>query len=255
MNRTIHKLAQKIENKFRVKILKDVGYTDLFGKKFHFHYRSAFYVTYDEIFRKEIYSFYTSGKSPLIIDCGSNMGLSLLYFSIKFPESQIYGFEPDTSVLTCLEKNIETYNLKNVELVKKAVWVRNETLEFFTDNGMGGRLGIDYSDQIPVKVEAIRLKEFIGDKHIDFLKMDIEGAEYDVISDCEPILNQIDKIFIEYHSILNEEQKLDELLNILKRNGFRYHISQSFSRRRPFIDNTVTCERIDLAVNVFGYKS
>lgn len=119
---------------------------------------------------------------------------------------------------------------------------------------MGGRLANNYLDQTPTKVEAIRLKDFIADKHIDLLKMDIEGAEYLVVKDCEPILKQIENIFIEYHSMENEEQKLDELLLILKRNGFRYHLSQSFSRSKPFIDKDLVNEKIDLAINIYGYK-
>jgi hypothetical protein len=113
---------------------------------------------------------------------------------------------------------------------------------------MGGRLANNYLDQTPTKVETIRLKDFIADKHIDLLKMDIEGAEYLVVKDCEPILKQIENIFIEYHSMENEEQKLDELLLILKRNGFRYHLSQSFSRSKPFIDKDLVNEKIDMAI-------
>ena len=247
-------IIRLIEPKPKVTIEEDLGYTEVFGKNFHYHYKPAFDITYDELYKKGIYSFSTSNPNPVIVDCGANMGLSLLFFSINYPNAKIYAFEPDASVLECLEKNIETYQMDNVELIKKAVWNKNDTLEFFTDKGMGGRLKCDYLDQIPTKVEAIRLREFISDKHIDLLKMDIEGAEYLVIQDCEPILNQIDNIFIEYHSMENEEQKLDELLLILKRNGFRYHLSQSFSRNKPFIDKDLVNEKIDLAINIYGYK-
>jgi hypothetical protein len=84
--------------------------------------------------------------------------------------------------------------------------------------------------------------------------MDIEGAEFMVVKDCEPVLKQIDNIFIEYHSMIDEEQKLDDLLLILKRNGFRYHLSQSFSRNKPFVDINLSCEKTDMAINIYGYK-
>lgn len=247
-------ISQDIKSKLIYRLIKDPGCCSLFGKKFHYHYRAAFNVTYEEIFNKGIYTFEPTCENPQIIDCGSNMGLSLLFFSQKYPNSHIIAFEPDSSVLQCLEKNIQTYGMYNVELNKKAVWIRNKTLEFFTDKGMGGRLGLDYQGQTPVRVEAIRLKDFIANKKIDLLKIDIEGAEFDVIVDCEPELICVEKIFIEYHSINDEDQKLGELLNILKRNGFRYHLSQSFSRNKPFIDEVITCEKIDMAVNVFAYR-
>lgn len=247
----LKRIIRLIESKSNI---TNKGYTNVFGKNFHYHYKPAFDITFEELFKKGIYTFTTSNTSPIIIDCGANMGLSLLFFSINYPSAKIYAFEPDVSVLESLEKNIKTYQMDNVELIRKAVWNKNETLEFFTDKGMGGRLKCDYLDQIPTKVEAIRLKEFISDKHIDLLKMDIEGAEYIVIEDCESILDQIDNIFIEYHSMINEEQKLDELLLILKRNGFRYHLSQSFSRNKPFVDMDLVNEKIDLAINIYGYK-
>lgn len=257
MKRIIIKVLKRIVKLLEPKltdVIEEPGYSELFGKPFFYHHKGSFEDTFQEIFKKGIYTFSSKNDYPIIIDCGANMGLSLLFFSLNYPNSKIYAFEPDKSVIPYLEKNIVSYKMNNVTLFKKAVWDKNEILEFFTDEGMGGRLANSYSDQVPTKVEAIRLKDFIADKHVDFLKMDIEGSEYLVIQDCESKLNQVDNIFIEYHSIENEEQKLDNLLLILKRNGFRYHLSQSFSRNRPFIDKGLLCEKIDLAINIFGYK-
>jgi len=250
----LRKLTKFIEYKPQTIIEEVSGHLELLGNSFLYHHKLAFEDTYQEIFTKGIYTFKTNSDNPVIVDCGANMGLSLLFFSLNYPNAKIFAFEPDEAVLGCLEKNILNYQMKNVELFKQAVWNANEELEFFTDKGMGGRLGNKYENQTPNKIEAIRLKDFIRDKHVDFLKMDIEGAEYLVIQDCESILGQIDNLFIEYHSMVDEDQKLDEILLILKRNGFRYHLSQSFSRNRPFIDNDLICEKIDLAINIFGYK-
>lgn len=225
----------------------------LFDKKFFYHHGSAFFDSYSEIFRKKIYQFKPRSSKPVIIDCGANMGLSLLYFSRTYPEAEIIAFEPDETVLLCLEKNIESQNIKNVFLHKKAVWVEDTTLNFYTDFGMGGRIGIEYCGQKAQTVGAIRLKSFLC-RPVDMLKIDIEGAEYRVLNDCEENLHHVDHIFIEYHSVKNEEQYLGEILQILKRNGFRYHLAESFSRKKPFVDQLLVCEKYDLAINVFGYK-
>ena len=84
--------------------------------------------------------------------------------------------------------------------------------------------------------------------------MDIEGAEYRVLKNCEAVLKNVENIFVEYHSYINEEQHLEDLLQLLKQNGFRYHLKQSFSRRSPFIDKTVACENMDMAINIFAYR-
>lgn len=232
---------------------KQEGEISLFDKIFYYHLGHGFHETYREIFEKSIYEFKTDNPNPVIIDCGANMGLSVLYFSKKFPSAEIIAFEPDETVLPFLEKNIESQNLKNLKLYKKAVWMEETELKFYTDNGLGGRVEKDFENSIPKIIKSVRLKDFL-DKPIEMLKIDIEGSEYTVLKDCEDLLHNVNHIFIEYHSFYNEEQHLDDILNIVKRQGFRYHLKESFSRKRPFIDDKLVCERFDMAINIFVYK-
>jgi FkbM family methyltransferase len=222
--------------------------------EFSYHHGQAFLNTYNELFNQNIYKFNLKKTNPVIIDCGANMGLSVLYFAKTYPDSKIIAFEPDESVLPYLKQNIKTYELSNVLLYEKAVWSSNTILSFYSDQGMGGRLELNYNNQAPKKVEAIRLKEFL-DKEVDFLKIDIEGAEMEVLIDCEDKLRNVNNLFVEYHSFENSEQQLGELLNLLKRNGFKYHLRQSFSRLRPFVDKNLVCENYDMAINVFAYRN
>ena len=258
MKRFIIKILRKIiffiESKPVVKEVSDKGFKELFGQEFYYHNKDSLDGPYVEIFQKGIYTFIPKQETPIIIDCGANMGLSVLFFSKHYPNAKIFAFEPDDTVLWCLEKNIETYKLINVTLLKQAVWDSDGLLKFYTNSKLGGRVNIKFENQEPKMVEAISLKNFIGHQCIDFLKLDIEGAEFQVIKDCEPILEQINCLFVEYHSFQNEEQSLDEILNILKRRGFRYHLSQSFSRNKPFIETTCVGEKIELAINIYAYK-
>jgi FkbM family methyltransferase len=232
---------------------KQEGQIILFNKEFHYHYGLAFYYTYREIFEKKIYEFRTNNPKPIIIDCGANMGLSVLFFSKNYPCAEIIAFEPDETVFPFFEKNILSHNINNVEIFKKAVWTEESELKFYTDNGLGGRVGVEYENQIPKIIKSVRLKDFLN-RPIDMLKIDIEGPEYLILKDCEDLLFNINHIFVEYHSFYDEEQHLDDLLNILKRQGFRYHLKESFSRQRPFIDNILVNEKFDMAINVFAYR-
>lgn len=233
---------------------KKEGEIKLFEKKFYFHHGLAFYDTHRELFKNNIYEFKTNKISPVIIDCGANMGLSVLYFSRLYPNAKILAFEPDETVLPFLERNIQSQNIQNVELFRKAVWTKEVELSFYTDNGLGGRVGIEYNNQTPTKIKSVRLRDFL-DQPIDMLKIDIEGAEYDVIKDCEDMLFNVQYIFLEYHSFFNEEQHLEDVLSVLKRQGFRYHLRESFSRSKPFIHNGLVNEKFDMAINVFAYKN
>jgi FkbM family methyltransferase len=233
---------------------KKGGEIKLFENDFIYHHGLAFYDTYNEIFLKGIYEFNTINPKPIIIDCGANMGLSVLYFSKRFPNAEIIAFEPDEAVLPFLEKNIHSQGIKNVKLYKMAVWIEEIELTFYTDNGLGGRIGIEYKNQSPKIIKAIRLRNFLN-RSIDMLKIDIEGSEYKILQDCENLLHNVNHIFVEYHSFYNEEQHLDDILNIFKRQGFRYHLRESFSRRKPFVDNVLACEKFDMAINIFAYKN
>ncbi len=229
------------------------GFIELDNHLFEFHDAASFYVTYQEIFIDRIYEYISKSENPIIIDCGANMGLSVLFFAKQNPNATIIAFEPEEPIYEILKKNINNYKLENVTVHKKAVWHKETTLEFFTDKGMGGSITNVYTNQVPTVIETIVLKDFLHQK-IDFLKMDIEGAEYIVLKSCGSLLQNIQNIFVEYHSFINEEQHLDDLLLLLKQNGFRYHLKQSFSRTTPFTDRFLACENMDLAINIFAYK-
>ncbi|MDB5198339.1 MAG: methyltransferase FkbM family [Chitinophagaceae bacterium] len=232
---------------------KVTGSIEIFHRHFHFHHAKSFYNTYEEIFINNIYKFNPSSNTPYIVDCGANMGLSVLFFAKNYPGATIIAFEPEPPIFEILTKNIETYKLKNVTAIKKAVWNSETTLEFYTDNGMGGSVENVLTKQTPQLVETIRLKSILKD-NIDFLKLDIEGAEYIVLNDCKEELKNVKNIFVEYHSYSKKEQHLEDILGILKAAGFRYHLRQSFSRERPFIDKNNICENMDMAINIFAYR-
>ena len=229
------------------------GKIKLFNNDFFYHHGTAFYNTYKEIFEEKIYEFKPQETHSVILDCGANMGLSILYFSKYYPNSEIITFEPDEDVIPFLEKNIQSQNLNNVELLKVGVWTDSTNLEFYTDHGLGGRMDVKYKDSEAKTIKTVRLRKFLN-RPIDMLKMDIEGPEYLVLKDCEDLLKNVSNIFVEYHSFFDEDQELDELLALFKRNGFRYHLKESFSRKKPFIDKYIVCEKYDMAINVFAYK-
>lgn len=229
------------------------GSIKLFAKDFQYHNGLAFHNTYEEIFEKRIYQFVPENNESIILDCGANMGISLLFFSRMYPNAQIIAFEPDETVLPVLEENIRSYEMTNVQLHRAAVWTEETSLEFYTDNGLGGRIGRQFNNKNPSYVNALRLRDYLH-QPIEMLKIDIEGPELEIIKDCEDLLKNVNHLFVEYHSILGEEQHLDDLLNILKHNGFRYHLKESFSQKKPFMDNYLINEKFDMAINVFAKR-
>jgi len=209
-------------------------------RKLSFPDTSSFAFTYREIFKKDIYQFKTNRKEPFIIDCGANIGLSVLYFS------KIFAF---------LKTNTEAFTIQNLTLIKKALWKENKIISFLNEGSDSSRIvnNNEVKDDSIYGVEAVRLSEYIVSV-VDFLKIDIEGAEVEVIQEIEPKLEFVERIFIEFHSFKNQKQNLDIILSILTRNNFHYHLDSPIRIANPFVyDNSFLS--YDFFLNIYAIKS
>ncbi len=211
---------------------------------------------YEEIFENEIYKFNTHTKTPLIIDCGSNIGLSIIYFKKLYPDATIIGFESDPEIFKILKKNIESNGFTGVSLIEGCVSKEEGVVTFFQEGADGGRIDISNeikNDHHVTKVKAYTLSSFI-DKPVDFLKIDIEGTEREVLEEIKDKLWYVKNIFIEYHSFVNKQQNLAVILAILEKAGFRYYMNSiGVSSVHPFIERKEYAG-VDLQINIFGYR-
>ena len=211
----------------------------------------SFYHSYVEIFVDGLYWFPSRQKKPFIIDCGSNIGLTLIYFKQTYPHSHIEAFEPDPEIFAILERNVLSHKLGNVVLHEKAIWSSELQLPFIREGADSGYLP---SSAVPgsTTVSTARLRDYLVSQ-VDLLKIDIEGAEVDVMKDCADRLRNVHHLFVEYHSAVNEPQRLDELLMVFRESGFRYQIRTQFASSRPF-QRWSTRNRFDLQLNIFAFR-
>ncbi|MFR9166885.1 MAG: FkbM family methyltransferase [Dysgonomonas sp.] len=224
--------------------------TSLFDKKIEITDFYWYIHGLNEIFLEKTYLFKASNEKPLILDCGANIGLSVIFFKQLYPNSRIIAFEADKDITKTLISNLHTFSYDDVEVIPKAVWTSNTVLGFDPDGGVGGRV-IEVSNP-ENKIDAVRLKDYLNTT-VDFLKIDIEGAEYEVIEDCKDKLVNVNNLFVEYHSYYKEEQKLDEILFILKQAGFKYYIKEAWNNQpMPYVDKHLS--HYDLQLNIFAYR-
>lgn len=206
----------------------------------------------NEIFGKGIYEFNSDREDPLIIDCGANIGLSVIYFKQLYPKAKILAFEPDHQIYQALEANVASFELSHITLFQEAVWKEDGVVEFKIEGGFSGRVPKPEDKLNVVKVKARNLKNLLN-QPVDFLKVDIEGAEYEVLKACNHSLQNVKNIFIEYHSHISEKQVLNEILSILTENGFRYHIHEAYTHSKPYIHRELMLG-MDLQLNLYGYR-
>ncbi|MEQ1762394.1 MAG: FkbM family methyltransferase [Pyrinomonadaceae bacterium] len=205
-----------------------------------------------EIFVDEVYRYNPSGSSPVIIDCGANIGLSVVYFKELCPGAKIVAFEPDPAVFDLLKKNVLERSYTDVELVNEAVWVDNSILNFSAEGALGGKVSDDKSKSELIAVQGKRLRDVL-DRDIDFLKLDIEGAEYAVLEDCKDLLGNVRNLFVEYHCDPDEDQRLHNILDWIANAGFRYYVTEaSPAQAHPFISRRA--EPFEMQLNISCYR-
>lgn len=207
-----------------------------------------------ELFQDEVYKFETKNQNPVIIDCGSNIGLSIIYFNKLYPGSSIIGFEADQNLYNICKKNLETFNIKNIQLENAAVWKNEGVVKFKTDNNLGGKITDESSNEKLSEVKTVKLSKYLNRK-IDFLKIDIEGSEFEVLNECQDYLHQVQRLFVEYHSSLHQEQQLDEILKIIKKAGFKYYMKEAaVGMKNPFVEHTTLKDGFNLQLNISCYR-
>ena len=212
----------------------------------------TFAYMYRSIFEREVYKFKAKTDTPYILDGGANIGLSVLYFKKIYPDARIVAFEPDPKIYAFLQKNVQNAALRDVELVNRALWTEETSLWFASEGADAGRIANDTEDAKDCEVKTVRLRDYL-DRPIDFLKLDIEGAETAVIEDCHDKLADVQRIFLEYHSFENRVQTFDTALTILKDSGFRVHIHAENVSDQPFIERKLLLG-MDLQVDIFAYR-
>jgi len=129
-----------------------------------------------ELVKKEI------KERDTILDIGANIGYyTLLFAKMAGPDGKVIAFEPEPKNFDLLSKNVTINGYSNVTLVQKAV--SNETGEIdlciFEDNPKAHRIFNPQHNRPSIKVDVVKLDDYFSNKEekIDFIKLDVEGAE------------------------------------------------------------------------------
>ncbi|GAB3993566.1 hypothetical protein GCM10028807_29110 [Spirosoma daeguense] len=214
----------------------------------------SFIWQFREIFVDEFYRFTSSNTNPVIFDCGANIGTSVIYFRETYPQARIVAFEADEQISAILQQNLQQNQITGVDIITKAVWTNEEGIWFGSDQADSASI---YSQTDRKLVPSVRLRDhLLREVRIDMLKMDIEGAETAVLSDCQDALAHVQNMFVEFHAYLNHPQTLAEVITVLEKSGFRYYINTSQHRQAPLSNHRYKGnDTMDLQLNIFAYRN
>ena len=230
------------------------GLGKVHGQAIRFSDPVGFLHSVEEIFYGEVYRFKSRNSSPFIIDAGANIGLSIMYFKRLFPDARIIAYEPDKAIFQLLASNVSRMKFENVDLRNAAAWIENTTLTFYSEGSLAGSTEIDFLSKGEASVvRAERLRDILTQMPVDFLKIDIEGAENSLLFDIKDMLGNVDHLFFEYHSQPLRPQRLGELLELVRQAGFRFTINGAHAPRYPFVDRV--SKGFDLQLNVSCFRN
>ncbi len=167
-----------------------------------------------------------------VIDAGAQAGFFSLYARALNAEVKIIAIEPDEENLEAMVNNFSQNNIQDIEIVSSALAGTRSVRDFFVstdfhDHSLNKNLVKKIARK--VKVQGLTLSD-IREKYkinqIDLLKMDIEGAEYEVLNSLHKAdWEKINSIILEYHDFLNFSHEVLE--NILKQNKFKVKTTKS----------------------------
>lgn len=200
----------------------------------------------NEVFVKKDYNFFSNEK-VVLIDIGTNIGISSIFFSLLEHVSKIYAFEPVEATYNQAVMNFELnkgilkvtnfYNYGLADIERKELFLFNKKVKGNT--GIRGKLSASFNDSEVEEVQVVLknatteivtiINENLNSKIV--IKMDCEGAEYEIFENLNNsgCLNKIDLFLMEWH-----DKGSEPIESILQKNGFNY-ISQNFGNNSGMI--------------------
>jgi FkbM family methyltransferase len=187
------------------------------------HNQSDFHMI-DEIwaYRKYDYFGYRVSPGDIVVDIGANIGTFSLYAAKVCGASRVVCFEPFPETFRILSKNVEQNQLHAITCVNQAVAGRSGLRTLMLDSkDPGSHSLVIGSSKRTVEISCCTLEDIFQRfslLKIDYLKMDCEGAEYEILENATSRLQQIGRISMETHTTPNRTER--DLETLLRGQGF-----------------------------------
>ena len=161
----------------------------------------------------------TLKKGSCVLDLGAYVGYTMVHFAYLYPNSKIFGVELDYDNFQLAKKNLAALT-EFCKIINAAVWSKNGTVIYGGDNTCGFSIfkegSQNNSKKISSKTLDVIMDEF-GLDLVDYLKVDIEGAEKAILENPEKWISKIRSMKIEVHP----PATIDWCIEILKKYDFK----------------------------------
>jgi FkbM family methyltransferase len=198
----------------------------------------SFLTAWDEIFVNQIYDIGPLDHEPCLVDAGANIGLAAMYWKYRYGNFRYLGFEPDPAVAACCSENLLAWGISG-ELLQFALGAEEKMMDFVSDGADGGRL-VSGANPTSIRVPVKKLSSILPPA-VDLLKIDVEGAELDVLEDIAPLLGGVRSLFVEFHATMGRPG-LGRAITLLESAGFDCYPQVGAGPAQPFVGRTLRQE-------------
>lgn len=173
--------------------------------------------------------FYKVKTNDVVLDAGANCGhLSLFFSKLVGKDGIVYAFEPDSFNIRRINKNIELNAVvaDTIKIEELLLWNENKLVDFYEAGTVGSSaVWIPDTDKC-VQKEAIKIDDWVAKNNIqklDFIKMDIEGAEIEALDGCVQTIENLKPNFaIASYHIVNGEATYIKVEEFFKKRNYPY---------------------------------
>jgi len=162
-------------------------------------------------------------KNEIFLDIGANVGYYTLKSLTENPENLVISIEAHPRNFNALRKNVfEVNNFKNAILINKAAYHSKKKIKIYERGGWSGVPSIYANTDTWALVECDTVDNILKDNKVEkanVIKIDVEGAEIDVLQGITQTLKHCRKIIVEIH-----EKNLDKVVSILSKNNFKIDV-------------------------------
>jgi precorrin-6B methylase 2 len=196
--------------------------TALLGRPLRIVDAAGFLELYESVVVQRHYEFRAASPSPRILDCGAHVGLATVMWKRAYPHARITAFERNPRIFDALSWNVRTHRLSDVVLV-------------------------------PEDSTALDLRDHLCDP-VDLLRIALGDAGVTAVLACAAELTNVERLLVEYRSADGTPRQLDQLLRVIARAGFRFHIVTDPRRPQQPLPVRATSRQMDPRLLIFGVR-
>ena len=187
-------------------------------------------IFFDKDYTRDLPEWWWEIKNPVVLDVGANLGFFSIFMGTEKPDATIYAFEPMPVNFKRLRQHQSEFPKIDLHIYQEAVSGGPGTLELFYEDpdkftDTAGVVQIRTEDTKKMEVKATSIMEIISRfdlKKIDFLKLDCEGSEYDILYSLpQSAFDMISYMMIETHETDIDGHDHDSLFKFVSKKGFK----------------------------------